>query len=68
MAKFTDQAIEPVTESAPEVVTLEAINPEAARLIDDFVIMHLPKEASQQQASFRDRETLKLNLATLLTK
>lgn len=58
---------ENATEAEP-VVTLESVNPEAARLIDDFVQAHLPKEPFQQLAAFRDRETLKLNLATLIIK
>jgi hypothetical protein len=57
-------------ESAPEAapVTLESVNPEAARLIDDFVQAHLPPEAWQQRDMFRDRESLKTTLATLFTK
>jgi len=62
----TTDAPESATEAAP--VTLESVNPEAARLIDDFVQAHLPPEAWQQQAAFRDREALKLSLATLFTK
>lgn len=63
----TTDVLETATEAAP-VVTLESVNPEAARLIDDFVQAHLPKEPYQQLAAFRDRETLKTSLATLLTK
>ena len=51
--------------SAP--VTLESVNPEAARLVDDFVQAHLPAEPWRQQAMFRDRESLKVNLAALLS-
>lgn len=62
----TTDALETVTEAAP-VVTLESVNPEAARLIDDFVQAHLPPEPFQQQAAFRDREALKITLAALFT-
>lgn len=63
----TTDAVELATEVAP-VVTLESVNPEAARLIDNFVQAHLPSEPWQQRDVFRDRETLKTSLATLLTK
>ena len=64
----TTDVLETATEAAP-VVTLESVNPEAARAIDDFVQAHLPKEPFQQQAAFRDREALKILIAqTLLTK
>lgn len=50
-------------------VTLESINPEAARIVDDFVQAHLPPEPWQQAAMFRDRDALKTAIAsTLITK
>lgn len=61
----TTDVLETATEAAP--VTLESVNPEAARLIDDFVQAHLPKEPYQQLAAFRDREALKTSLAALFT-
>ncbi len=64
----TTDTPESTNEAAP-VVTLESVNPEAARLIDDFVQAHLPSEPWKQRDMFRDRETLKtLITQTLLTK
>lgn len=63
----TDPAVAPEGAASAAPGTLESVNPEAARLVDDFVQAHLPAEPWRQQAMFRDREALKVNLAALLS-